>query len=160
MLVEAFALIAHQCHEWHIDIFGSGEDHDRLVGLIKEKGLESRIRILPPTANIYEEYQQSEFYVFSSRYEGFGLVLIEAMACGIPCVSFRCKYGPEEIITDHEDGLLARDADIHDLADKMLYMASRHEERLRMGQKARENARRYQKETIMKQWEEVIEVKN
>ena len=156
ILIEAFSLIADKCPDWHIDIFGSGEDKDKLHSLIQSKGLSKCIRIQPPTANIYNEYQQSEFYVFSSRYEGFGLVLIEAMSCGIPCVSFRCKYGPEEIIADGEDGLLARDGDANDLADKMLWMISHTEERLRMGQKARENVRRFQKETIMRQWVELF----
>lgn len=157
MLIEAFSLIADQCPEWHVDIFGSGEDEQKLVNSIHQYHLEGRINIFPPTSSIYDEYQKSEFYVFSSRYEGFGLVLIEAMSCGIPCISFRCKYGPEEIITDGTDGLLVKDQDIHDLACKMIWMIEHPEERITMGVNARKNALHYKKENVMKQWIDLFE---
>lgn len=156
LLIEAFSLIADQCPEWHVDIFGSGEDEQKLLNSIHLHKLEGRINILPPTSHIYDEYQDSEFFVFSSRYEGFGLVLIEAMSCGIPCISFRCKYGPEEIITDGIDGLLVKGQDIHELGDKMLWLIQHKEERLSMGLKARNSACQYKRESIMVLWQELF----
>lgn len=158
LLIEAFSLIADQCPEWHIDIFGSGEDELKLLNSIHLHHLEGRINILPPTSHIYDEYQDSEFFVFSSRYEGFGLVLIEAMACGIPCISFRCKYGPEDLITDKENGLLVADGQISELAEKMLWMIIHQEERLRMGLRAREMAKKYLIGMVMKQWEALFKM--
>ena len=152
MLIDAFAMIESQCIGWHIDIFGEGSDKAMLLDKINQLGLQKRIIIHSPTPEIFYEYQRSEFFVLSSRYEGLPLVLLEAMACGIPCVAFRCKYGPEDIIQDKKDGLLVDNGDVQVLAEKMLWMIIHTEERLCMGQTAREDIRRYEKQTIMQQW--------
>lgn len=158
LLIDAFALVADKCPVWHIDIFGSGDEEDFLRQRLREKRLEERIFIYPATDNIYAEFQNSDFFVFSSRFEGWGLVLVEAMACGIPPVSFRCKYGPEDIITDGMDGLLATDGDIKDLSDKILWMIDHPKERIEMGQSARMSALRFNKETVVQRWIEIFQL--
>jgi glycosyltransferase involved in cell wall biosynthesis len=153
LLIEAFSLIASNCPEWHIDIFGSGDDEVMLRQMIADRNLGGRIMFHVPTNDIYMEYQTSDFLVLSSRYEGFALVLLESASCGIPTVAFRCKYGPEDFIVNGENGLLVTDGDINELAEKMLWMIEHTDERLRMGTKAREEARNYQIDLIMKRWE-------
>ena len=152
MLIDAFAMIAYQCPEWTVDIFGEGSDREVLEERILRNTLEGRIKINGSTSYIYDEYQRSDFFVLSSRYEGFGLVLVEAMSCGIPCVSFRCKYGPEEIITSGEDGLLVDDGNVQALADSMLWMMEHSLERKEMGKNARINVAKYKKDFIMRSW--------
>lgn len=152
MLINAFALIACQCQDWTIDIYGEGPDKTMLEEKIHQYNLDGRIKINHPTTTIYDEYQRSEFFVLSSRYEGLPLVLNEAMSCGIPCVAFRCKYGPEDVIEDRKTGLLVNNGDIQDLADKMLWMINHKKERLQMGQDARQSAARFEKSNIMKLW--------
>ena len=152
LLIDAFELIADRCPGWKIDIFGDGSDKAMLLEKIKQKGLQNQMEINPPTSNIYDEYMRSDFFVLSSRYEGYPLVLNEAMSCGIPCVAFRCKYGPEDAITDGVNGLLVEKGNIEDLANKILWMITHTEERLSMGVKAREAALRYKKDAIMNQW--------
>lgn len=152
MLVKAFSMIASKCPQWYIDIYGSGDEKAMLCQLIADYNLQGRIVIHEPTTDIYREYQTSDFLVLSSRYEGFALVLLEAMACGIPCVAFRCKYGPDDVIHHGSDGLLANNGDIHALADGVLWMATHTEERLRMGKAARLTIENYRKEKIMNEW--------
>lgn len=152
LLIEAFSLIAYKCPNWIVDIYGEGDDEEALKQLIYAKKIEGRIVINSSTSSIYDEYQKSDFYVLSSRYEGYGLVLLEAMSCGIPCVSFRCKYGPEDIITSGEDGLLVDDGNVQALADSMLWMIEHPLERKEMGKNARENVAKYKKDIIMHSW--------
>ena len=97
------------------------------------------------------EYKKSQFLVLSSDYEGFGLVIVEAMACGIPVVATKCPHGPSEIIEHGVTGLLS-DLDVKDLANRMEWMMSHQEERRIMGVKAHEAAAFYRKDNIMKKW--------
>lgn len=153
-LVEAFALIAEKHPNWYIDIFGKGEfgEEEKLQQLIDYAGMKNRIILHAPTRDVIPEYLQSQFFVLSSDYEGFGLVLIEAMACGIPVVSTNCPYGPSEIISDGETGLLAG-MDAKDLAEKMEWMITHEKERKEMGIKAHKAAARYKRDVVMKEWE-------
>jgi len=153
MLISAFALIADKYPQWHIDVFGAGGEHETIEYLIENMHLVGRVRIHKPTSDIYSEYHKSQMLVLCSRYEGFGLVLIEAMSCGIPCVSFDCPYGPPEIIKDHYTGLLAKNGDVADLAAKMDWLISHEKERHEMGVNAHHYAARFKKEVVMKKWE-------
>jgi glycosyltransferase involved in cell wall biosynthesis len=152
MLIDAFAQIAHLCEGWTIVIYGDGNDKFSLLEKIRNLKLDGRIFICPPVDDIYNEYQHSDFFVLSSRFEGLPLVLGEAMACGIPCVAFRCKYGPEDIIDDGKNGLLVENGNIKDLGEKMLWMIEHKEERLCMGERARKDIKRLEKDPIMKIW--------
>ena len=153
MLIDAFAMVAHQCPEWHIDIIGEGSEKTMLEEKISRCQLKNRISLCPLTDSISDEYMQSDFFVLSSRYEGFALVLLEAMSCGIPCVAFNCKYGPEDVIEDGVDGLLVEDGNIKALSEKMLWMITHKKERKEMGIRARQSVARYKKENVMKEWE-------
>ncbi len=153
MLISAFALIADKYPQWHIDIFGDGLEKEEIENCIEIQQVGEQIRLHRPTPDIYTEYKKSQMLVLCSRYEGFGLVLIEAMACGIPCISFDCPYGPPEIIQNHYNGLLAKDGDVRDLAGRMEWLMTHDEERRQMGINAHQYAARYKKEIVMNDWE-------
>lgn len=152
LLIEAFAKIANMCPKWNVDIFGDGGDKVKLLNMISNYHLESRVFINPSTSDIYSEYFRSDFLVLSSRYEGYALVLNEAMSCSLPCVSFRCKYGPEDAIIHGDNGILVSNGDITELAKSMLWLIDHHEERMLMGERARLSSARYKKDKIMKEW--------
>lgn len=152
LLIEAFSLIASQCGDWHIDIYGDGGEKERLRQMISAKCLEDKVRLCCPTSQIFSEYMQSNLFVLSSRNEGFGLVLLEAMSCGLACVSFDCPFGPAEIIENGENGLLARNGDVKHLSEQMLWMIEHPIEREQMGKAARQSVMRYDKDVIMQKW--------
>lgn len=151
-LIKAFAIISNNCPNWRIDIYGKGSREYFLRELIAHFQLENRIAILPPTNNIYVEYLNSDIYVLSSLHEGFGMVLLEAMSCGIPCIAFDCDYGPREIIEDRVSGLLVEDGNIDKLAQSILWMIEHQKERLEMGNKAHESMVKYNIDVIMPIW--------
>lgn len=155
-LIKAWALIANKYPGWKIDIFGSGDLEDFLIQMIENYNLKESITINKPTSNIFEEYDRSSIYVLSSRYEGFGLVLLEAMSFGIPCISFNCPHGPSDIITNGEEGILVPVGDINKLADSIEWMITHKEERERMSQNSRKKVKNFLAENIMPQWVELF----
>lgn len=156
MLLEAWHLLPEEFCDWHLYIFGNG-DRSAYQNIVNKYNMGDTVHLMPATENIAEEFSRSSLYVMSSRYEGFGLVLAEAMSCGLPCVSFDCPYGPREIIKDKEDGLLAKYEDVKDLAHKMGSLMSDVELRHKMGERAIKNITRYEPHTIMNQWINLFE---
>ena len=151
-LIEAWQIVARKYPEWKLTIFGEGEDKEMLNRMIREAELNSSISVYPPTNNIVQEYLDSSVYVMSSIYEGFGLVLAEAMACGLPCISFDCPSGPSEIIKDGEDGFLVETENIDELAQKIILLIKNEDLRIEMGQKAKVNSQRFLPKYIMPKW--------
>jgi glycosyltransferase involved in cell wall biosynthesis len=154
-LITAFSMIADKYPVWHVDIFGDGNEKDNLIRQISDLKLESRVIIHEPTKAIYDEYKRSEMLVLCSEHEASPLVLVEAMACGVPCVSLDCPNGPREIISDSENGLLAKDGNVEDLSAKIEWLIIHEKERKNMGKKARAFAATRKQEVVMEQWEEI-----
>ena len=151
-LITAFSMIANKYPEWHVDIFGDGNEKVNLLCQISNMKLEGRVIIHEPTKAIYDEYKRSEMLVLCSEHEASPLVLVEAMACGVPCVSLDCPNGPREIITDGVNGLLANDGDVVDLSAKMEWLITHDLERKAMGHRAREFASTRRLSVVMERW--------
>ena len=157
-LIEAWALVQQtdKYSDWCLDIFGQGEWRDMLQQMIDERGLQDRVTLNKPTKDIAKEYASSSMLVMSSHYEGFPMVMIEAMACGLPVVTFDYKCGPRDII-DHEiNGLLVKDGDIEGLAKAMISMMRDDAARKRMGENAKKVVETYSEEAVMMQWKELF----
>ena len=154
-LITAFSMFADRYPDWHVDIFGDGNEKENLLRQIDECGLVNRVVIHEPTKAIYDEYKRSEMLVLCSEHEASPLVLVEAMACGVPCVSLDCPTGPRAIIKDGETGLLAKDGDVNDLASKMEWLIAHEAERKEMGRKARVFAASRKQDVVMGQWEKL-----
>jgi glycosyltransferase involved in cell wall biosynthesis len=151
-LINAFALIADNYPEWHIHIFGNGELKEQLNHQINGLHLDNQIVIHSPSNDIMTEFLRSQFFVLSSDYEGLPLVLLEAMACGLPVVSTNCPFGPADII-DESVGMLS-DLNVNDLAEKIAWFINHPEDRKEKGQNAHLLAASYKKDDVLKLWED------
>lgn len=153
LLIEAFHLFAQHNQEWKLDIVGEGEEESLYRSLITKYHLEDRVFIHPFTNNIQGYYSQAQVYVLSSRWEGFGLVIVEAMAHGLPVVSSDLPTS-KEIMGSF--GLYFKNEDIKDLAMKL-------EESTRLdwsakSQEALQIARKFDVANIITQWKTLLEL--
>lgn len=155
-LLKSWSLIDKEFQDWELHIYGKFDENLGLEQLAKELNIEKQVFFHLPEKNIEEKYAESSIFVLSSRYEGFGMVLIEAMSFGIPCVSFNCPYGPSDIIKNNEDGFLAENGNEKELAEKLQKLMKDENLRLQMGNKARENMQRFLPENVVKQWDELF----
>lgn len=157
LLLQAWAEVEKQYLDWTLDIYGMG-DQTGYRQLMTDMGVDVyRCHLNGPVEDVTKVYQNSSIFVLSSRFEGFGLVLVEAMACGLPVVSFDCPAGPDEIITDGVDGILVPSGDVHVMAEKLMALMADEELRKRLGQQARRSAKRYDMKNIASQWTTLFE---
>jgi glycosyltransferase involved in cell wall biosynthesis len=153
MLLPAFAKIADQHPDWELRIFGRGPTRDALIGQLEELGLEGRARLMGFSSRLYEELANSSVYVMSSRFEGFPMVLLEAMGVGLPVISFDCPNGPRDLIEPGTNGLLVDEGDVGGLAAAMSTLMSDESLRRSMGAAARQTATGYGAEATAERWE-------
>ena len=151
-LIEAWEIIHCAQPAWTLDIIGDGEWTDRLQRQIKRKRLNHCVFLKPPTGQIEEEYRQASLLVLSSRYEGLPMVLLEAQSFGLPIVSFACKCGPGDVITDGKNGFLVSVGNLPMLADRIMRLMEDEGLRKRMGMNAYHNSKTFSEERIMQCW--------
>ena len=152
LLIEAFHLFSQKNQNWKLDIVGEGEEENLYRTLIKKYNLDDRVKIHPFTNHVQEFYSKAQVYVLSSRWEGFGLVMVEAMAHGLPVVSSDLPTS-QEILGDF--GLYFKNGDIKDLADRL--EEATHIDWNQKSQEALEIAKRFDINNIICRWKELIE---
>ena len=156
-LLQAWAKIQTVCSDWQLVIFGDG-DKSTYDKMVDELHIErSRCVLNGRTSDIQSEYVHSSLAVCSSRFEGFGLSIVEAMACGLPVVSFDCPWGPRSIISNNEDGVLVENGNVENLAKHMILLMKDDVKRKIMADSATKNVQRYKIEKIAQQWKLLFE---
>ena len=157
LLLEAWAQVEKNTIDWRLDVFGDG-DTTAFNALIDKLGIDRRrCQLNGRTTDIEQEYLKSSIAVCSSRFEGFGMVIIEAMACGLAVASFDCPWGPRSIIKDGEDGLLVENGNVGELADALVTLIQDSAKRESIAKYAIQNVKRFQMEKIAEQWRQLFE---
>ena len=157
LLLQAWAKIEKNHSDWQMAIYGDG-NREPYEQQMKELGIDSgRCHLNGPTADIQKEYVNSSVFVFSSRFEGFGMVLVEAMACGLPVVSFACPCGPKDIVKDGDDGLLVENGNLNALTDSLIRLMGDADLRRRMAANGIKNVQRFSMMHIAERWKGLFE---
>lgn len=156
MLIDIWKQLEDRYPQWTMFIAGQGEEKENLERKAEEEKLK-RLKFIGNVSDIEKYYKKAAFFVLPSREEGFGMALLESMCFGLPAVSFACRMGPREIVTDGENGFLIEPGDISAFARKMELLMKDSGLRRKMGEKARESAGRFEKEYILDKWEVLID---
>ena len=157
LLLQAWAKVERQCPDWQLSIYGTG-NREAYIEQMKQLGIDpSRCRLNAATDHIDAEYLNSSIMAFSSRFEGFGMALVEAMACGLAAVSFACPCGPRDIITDGENGLLVEPENVDQFADKLLQLMTDESLRKRLAANAVKRSHDYDMAQLAIMWKQLFE---
>ena len=159
LLIKAFGKIANKFPEWELCIMGNGSDEtiNMLQNLAAESGIVKNFKILPFQSDPLPVYRESEVFCLSSRYEGFGLVLVEAMSQGCACVACDFKGRQREIINDDTCGITCEAGDIDALANALQKMLGDAAYRKSAGKAAIERSKHYNLDKIMEYWDNIIQ---
>ncbi len=157
LLLQTWALVEKRTVDWRLDVYGDGdrnsyEQQAQMLGLDK-----SRYRLHERTVNVEKAYTESSLFVLSSRFEGFGMVIVEAMACALPVVAFDCPWGPRSIICEGKDGLLVENGNVQEMADALVRLMADEPLRRLMGEAGIKNVQRFSIEKIAERWKVLFE---
>ena len=155
LLIKAWEIVHKKHPDWILNIYGGG-DNTAYQQLADRAGLHDSVNCNSLADDISTKYVESSIFALSSRFEGFGLVIAEAMLCGIPPVSFACPCGPRDIIHNGEDGILCENGNISELADGICSLIEDENKRKEMGSIAAENIQRFRLDNIMQQWDHLF----
>ncbi|WP_447885430.1 glycosyltransferase family 4 protein [Serratia fonticola] len=154
-LIKAWSLIAKNNREWILKIVGSGNEEASLKKLVSEYGIDNNVVFIPSTIDVVQHYMSSGIYCLSSYFEGFGMVLVEALSCSLPVVSFDCEAGPKEILNE-ACAVLCPNGDIDALALSLQSLIDDDNRRLSLSNGAYLRGKMYSIHSVMKLWNEVL----
>lgn len=148
--------LVHQRHpDWCLHIYGGyGDEQETIYANIKQ--MNTSIQIHEPTSDIFAKYKESSFLLLTSCYEPFGLVLLEAMSCGLPVVAFDCPYGPADIISDSNNGFLISERKCKEYANKVSLLIEQLDLRQKMGKAGIVSSKKYDASSIMPLWKHLF----
>lgn len=150
-LLRIWSVVHEQYPDWKLHIYGGyGVEKAKRITEINSSG--TNIVVHEPSAEILERYKENSIFLLTSKYEPFGLVLPEAMSCGLPVVAFDCPYGPVEIITDGVDGYLIKDRSVTEYANKVCQLIGNTGQRCQMGKAGVLSSQKYSPDSIMPRW--------
>lgn len=157
-LIEAFGLVVEAHPDWTLRVHGDGPELEALRKAVRVRHLYNHVFLMGPTRELDEQLAKGSIFAMSSKSEGFGMVLLEAMNCGLPVVSFNCPVGPRELVADGVDGLLVPELDVKALAAGIIRLIEDEGLRRTLSRAALQKAAAYGPDVVTKSWEDLYEV--
>jgi glycosyltransferase involved in cell wall biosynthesis len=160
-MLEIWKKVIMKHPDWTLDIYGKSYENLDLRLIAKNLGIADNVAFYQPLKNIEEKYLEASFYLMTSRFEGFGMVLIEAMAIGLPCIAYDCPCGPRGILIENENGFLIENGNEMDYVKAVETLIENVPLRIEMGKKAKISSQKYSIDAIMETWNQLFfETKN
>lgn len=157
LLIEAFSQLDDQLKStWTLDIYGIGSQKEALQNQITEAELTQQITLKGISETLDSQYAEYDVFVMSSRFEGFGMVILEAMSCGLPVIAFDCPTGPKDLLGDGEYGLLVNNINADALAVSLAQLMNDTQLRQTLSQKSLRRSQDYQMQNIIKYWDDLF----
>lgn len=157
ILLKIWSIVEKRCTDWQLDIFAMG-DPTPYVKIMDELSIDKkRCHLNSSVVDVENEYINSSILVQPSRTEGFGMVLVEAMACGLPVISFDCENGPRSIISDGEDGFLIPPFEVDLFADRLVQLMNDDVLRKVIGEKGQSKSQLYRIDSVGVQWKQLFD---
>jgi glycosyltransferase involved in cell wall biosynthesis len=156
-ILEIWQKVIEKHPDWSLEIYGKSNENQELQKLANSLNINNNVTFFEPVENINDKYLEASIVAMTSRTEGFGMVLIEAMALGLPCVAYDCPCGPRSIIQNNENGFLVEDGNIDSFVQKMELLIEDENLRIQMGKNAHKSIKIYDLDSIMQQWKSLFE---
>lgn len=156
LLIQAFSSIAAKHPDWKLVIWGDGDERGKLEAQRDALGLAARVEMPGLTSRPGEWIETADAFVLSSRFEGWGIALLEAMAAGLPVVAFDCEWGPGAMVTNGSDGILVPRNDVDALGEALDLVLSDSNLRAKLASNAQATAQKYRPDRILQNWDAVV----
>lgn len=143
-------------NDWHLEIYGKSDKDNSLKKIISNLNINNNVSLFEPIKNIQEKYLTVSFFLMTSFYEGFPMVLVEAISCGLPCIAYDCPVGPTAIINNNENGFLIENGNENEFVKAIEILIIDEELRFAMGQNALKSSERFNLDVIMKDWDSLF----
>lgn len=157
-LIDVYKLVNLKINDTHLDIIGDGVDKEIMEQKILRENLALKIKLhgYQDKDYINKCYLNSSIYLMTSKTESFGLVLVEAMSYGIPCIAYDTAEGANDIIQNNYNGFLIKNRNEHDMADKIVSLLNDRKELKRLGENAKKTALKYSKKEVLEEWIKIL----
>ena len=156
-MLEIWKKVIEKYPDWSLEIYGKSNKNQELQKMANALNIKNNVTFFDPVKNINDKYLDASIMAMTSRTEGFGMVLIEAMALGLPCIAYDCPCGPRAIIQNNENGFLVENGNIDSFVRKLELLIEDENLRLQMGKNAQGSADKYNLDSIMQQWKMLFE---
>ncbi len=156
-LLLVWSRIIKKHSDWVLDVYGQWEANCNYQKMARTLKVSNNVNFLPPTADIQNSYNQASVFLMTSRTEAFGMVLIEAMASGVPCIAYDCPSGPRTIIEEGINGFLIEDGNVDLFVQKLELLIEDEDLRMQIGSTAQESVKKYQIDVIMNEWQSLFQ---
>lgn len=156
LMIDAFSRVNKKYPEWKLEIYGEGNERENLSKLIEKFHLENNVFLMGQYSNIDNAYLNKSFLCASSEFEGFGIMILEALKYNLPIVTFNCLSGPSDMVSNGYNGFLAKPLDVDDLSNQICNLINDKDLRIKFSENSCKMSSKFSKKTVLDSWNKIF----